>query len=197
MAEKHIDFGDDSEEYEEQEEEEIDMSNYQQDALQVQQEIEEFEKKKKLLLTTEGVSELDVIKLSHQTQTGLRQCECCIKFFEPNMICNQIEKDAMVQCHHCYFWMNYSNKEMCDSGVYGPSIVEYILNCQDAHKTETCTRLTDAGGCFLCEFKLGLPMDDIKNIHLLRSEDGQMEENESDCSIDDIKDVDDLNSIVL
>jgi hypothetical protein len=51
-------------------------------------------------------------------------------------------------------WTNYDiNQREHVDGTFGAwTIVEYILECKDTHNTETCTKDSVNGGCFLCDF---------------------------------------------
>ena len=56
-------------------------------------------------------------------------------------------------------------------GMYGFTIVDYILTCRNDHDANTCVRNTDAGGCFVCEYMLGMELKGIKNIEKLHEQD--------------------------
>jgi hypothetical protein len=100
---------------------------------------------------------------------GLKQCGFCNKFFKQDMIIpNKSGGQDDTQCWHCLFWMNYSvqTRKQVD-GSHGMTIADYIMKCKDIHEIKTCTRNSDSGGCFLCEYNLGLPLTDIKDVYKL------------------------------
>lgn len=119
-------------------------------------------------ITMEEMSELDI----NIKNLNLKQCTYCNKFYKEDMIIPVIDDtNNESQCWHCLFWMNYTipSRNLVD-GTYGMTIVEYILKCKDVHEIASCTRNSDNGGCFLCEYNLGIPITDIKDLHKLNSE---------------------------
>lgn len=142
-----------------------------------------------LNITTEGIDASIAINLTSDISASLRLCDFCNKYYKHEMFMLSQVGD-MYQCQHCFFYMNYHNKELCDASIFGPSIVEYILNCHETHNSTICQRLSDSGGCYLCEYKLGFPLDGVKNAHLLglnNQFNESDESDESDCDIDDLK----------
>ena len=67
-------------------------------------------------------------------------------------------------CFHCIFWTNYSPecRQLVD-GVYGKTIVEYVLECKDTHNKDTCSK----GACFLCDALNGVPIEGIMDGEVL------------------------------
>ena len=133
----------------------------------------EFSKEfsKDIKLSTEGYSEdsLEFSNLPDASKKYMSQCGTCMKFFSPTMI-NYISKEELL-CKHCFFWLNYDitlRKET--DGMYGTTIAKYILNCYTDHDSTKCSRMGDHGGCFLCEYKLGIPILDIKDAEMLDKE---------------------------
>jgi hypothetical protein len=93
---------------------------------------------------------------------NLKNCMICNKFYNDDMIVDI--KFADETCYHCYYWMNYSmNERKKVDGQDGKFISDYINKCKDIHLIDNCKRRSDAGGCFLCEHLLGLPIDGVKN----------------------------------
>jgi hypothetical protein len=125
----------------------------------------DFEQENLLCVSTEGANEDDLQQLNID-KINLHQCLICFKYFKEDMVVPLDGQDQ--QCWHCLFWMNYSidlRKQV--DGAYGMSIAEYILKCKDVHTSDTCTRNSDNGGCFLCEFNIGIPITDINNLDIL------------------------------
>lgn len=137
-------------------------------------------------ISTEGISQAE---MGHDMAKNLKQCIFCNKYFKHDMIVPMNEKNSQdQQCWHCLFWMNYGNRKNVD-GVYGFTIVEYILKCKNVHELDTCTRNTDSGGCFLCEHNLGLQITDVKDLYKLSSStdlpDRPIEDNEDHVDLND------------
>ena len=124
-------------------------------------------------ISSEGVTahELALLNLN-SSDLNLKQCTFCNKFFKQDMIIPDfdVHKNPVdeIQCWHCIFWMNYpiSARKNVD-GIFGMTIVDYILKCKDIHEMSSCTRNSDSGGCFLCEHNLGLPLTDVKDLNKL------------------------------
>ena len=103
-------------------------------------------------VTTEGIEHHDLKK----QKVKLKQCEYCNKYYNNDMILSYPDggkkkkniSDELI-CWHCLFWMNYSiSARKTVDGVFGLTIVDYILKCKDVHECQTCTRKSDSGGCF-------------------------------------------------
>lgn len=142
-------------------------------------------------VTTEGVSAHEMAELQlENSKNELKQCSFCNKFFKQDMLVPVFEnKNEDAQCWHCLYWMNYSiNTRKQVDGAYGLSIVEYIIKCKDIHEMDLCTRNTDSGGCFLCEFNLGLPITDVKDLYKLKDPSSVIPDN----PIDDFEDMIDI-----
>lgn len=116
-----------------------------------------------MILSTEGLTYDE--KNAMNIQKGLPFCDYCHKFYSSDMIFPLSFKTYSQKCYHCLFWMNYPiDARATVDGVHGGlTIREYIMKCKDIHVTETCPRKSDTGGCFLCEFNLGMPITDIKD----------------------------------
>lgn len=73
-------------------------------------------------------------------------------------------------CYHCYNWMNYSiySRDGIDGKNGNMYIVDYILKCRDDHDPCECDKNSEMGGCFLCDFILGEPIDKIMYPERLR-----------------------------
>lgn len=100
-------------------------------------------------VTVNGVEYKDKKKVCPEEQLTLIQCEFCQKFYQKTMI--TVEYDQGQICYHCLFWTNYSieQRQLVD-GIYGKTIVEYVMDCQDSHERETCQK--NLSGCFVCDF---------------------------------------------
>jgi hypothetical protein len=116
-------------------------------------------------MTTNGLEmQSDEIKLmSYENKKKLTQCSGCARCYNSDMI---TRNDQL--CWHCFFWMNYdiNARPFCD-GNEGLTIVQYILKCHEEHNEHICTKHTEHGGCFLCEYKLSIPILCVKDEHLL------------------------------
>ena len=132
-------------------------------------------------VSTEGISEEELYQLGNKN-LNLEKCSFCAKYYEYDMIAQIPNNDK--QCWHCLFWMNYAipTRSLVD-GVYGMTIVEYILKCKDVHEIKYCVKNSDSGGCFLCEYLLGVPLSDVKDLCRLKKE---IPENPKYNSEDDI-----------
>ena len=121
-------------------------------------------------LSTNGFlkEDIDYKKLSYATKKQLKMCNMCGKLYTNDMIFDIND----ITCYHCFFWINYdlSLRDIADNTSH-LIISEYILKCKDDHDITKCSRHTDKGGCFLCEYKLGIPIIDIKNAKLIYEEE--------------------------
>lgn len=139
----------------------------------------------KLNVSSEGVMHNNLYNMENKNALG--GCLYCNKYYSEDMLVPADKKDDR-QCYHCLFWMNYSveNRKHVD-GVFGMTIVDYINKCKDIHEMDTCIRKSDSGGCFLCEFNMGLPVTDVKDLNKLyyNSNDGLPDHPEDD-EIDDL-----------
>lgn len=117
-------------------------------------------------ISTEGVYGQELKLFGFKKLSDIKQCSICEKYYKLDMIVPNYDQES--QCWHCLFWMNYSisTRKNVD-GTYGLSIVDYILKCKDIHEIDKCKRNSDSGGCFLCEYNLGLPLTDIKELDKL------------------------------
>lgn len=124
-----------------------------------------------VIMTTEGIDE-SVLKTINLTQIqDIVQCHCCAKYFNKSLIVS----DPMMgeqMCKHCMCWLNYEPEKRMEFdmkcvGLSGFCIAEYILTCYEAHDSTKCTRMTDHGGCFLCDYNLNLDIPNILNREML------------------------------
>jgi len=133
---------------------------------------EDYEHDKSMYIN--GVLYEDYKKLPHNKQVNSVQCSYCQKFYsntqQPKMFTTEFSEGEPV-CFHCIFWMNYdvSSRPHVD-GVYGMTIVEYVMECKDSHDKATCTRNSDAGGCLLCDYLNGVPIDNVLGADVLINE---------------------------
>jgi hypothetical protein len=121
--------------------------------------------------------------LKFYEQTTLALCEFCNKIFNKSMMAKEYTLDGNHSeriCFHCLFNLNY-NLEMRSQvdGIYGKTIVEYIMECKDFHNQEMCQMKTLSGGCFICDFLNQIPIDGILDAELL----GIYEEEKIDDSV--------------
>lgn len=120
-------------------------------------------KEDNVLISTEGISEEDNIVSNYVRSKNLKKCDVCQRYYSLDMIVDPEGLDSM--CWHCLFWMNYDITCRKDvDGNLGMCIADYIYKCEKDHNMEICTKRTDQGGCFLCEYKLGYILSDIKDI---------------------------------
>lgn len=114
-----------------------------------------------LNVTTEGVSQDQYKTINLAKVKDLLGCSWCGKYFNNEIII--IDKDGSV-CKHCMFSVNYDEKTRLDFDTEcakkGTGIALYIIECKDAHNTNGCTRYPY---CYLCDFKLGIPLKNILN----------------------------------
>lgn len=153
-----------------------DDANYLKDALEQIKKLEQEDNKSKmnkktagLEVTTEGISQDDCKNINLAKITDLLQCHWCAKYHNNEIILKK--KDYNV-CKHCYFSVNHDeanrlkfDTECADEGT---GIALYIIECKDSHNTEKCTRKAD---CYLCDFKLGKPINNILNVSMLGIEE--------------------------
>jgi len=131
-------------------------------------------------IPTEGLTAEEI--LINQIKLGVKvnMCEACGKYFGENILVHVAD---MLQCYHCFFFMNFANENTIN-GQIGPTVIEYILLCQEQHKSP-CSHLSDMGGCYICLYKTGCP---IEGLELLDKDKIDNSDNESHCSIDDVCD---------
>jgi hypothetical protein len=112
-------------------------------------------------LTSDGIVDEKIAKKF--PKDILRQCEFCHKYFDKKDMMITMSAENTV-CLHCYFWINYDEglRQLAD-GQFGIKIVDYILKCSKDHVMDQCQRKTDAGGCFLCEYQLGIKITNIRD----------------------------------
>ena len=133
---------------------------------------EDIEQDKSMYIN--GIMYEDYKKLPHHKQVNSVQCSYCQKFYnntqQPKMFTTEFSEGEPV-CFHCIFWMNYdiASRPHVD-GVYGMTIVEYVMECKDLHDKATCTRNSDAGGCLLCDYLNGVPIDNVLGADVLINE---------------------------
>jgi len=159
---------------------------------------EDNDNKNNEILSTDGISENDINykKLKYVIKKTLKKCDMCGKKYTDDMIIDITNNDEYT-CYHCFFWINYdlSLRDIADNAV-NITIAEYILKCKDDHNIALCTRHTEHGGCFLCEYKSGFPIINIRNSTLIYQE--SKDEKEVIITDDDIcNDIPNANEIVI
>ena len=133
-------------------------------------------------IPTEGLKAEEIILNKIKPGVKVNMCEACGKYFGENILVHVAD---MLQCYHCFFFMNFCNENTIN-GQIGPTVIEYILLCQEQHKSP-CSHLSDMGGCYICLYKTGCP---IEGLELLDKNKGinDNSDNDSHCSIDDVCD---------
>ena len=136
---------------------------------------ENIEQTNAILLSTNGFLEDDINykKLAYVTKKTLKSCGMCGKLYTNDMII--YINDNELTCYHCFFWINYdlSLRDIADNTVH-LTIAEYVLKCKDDHDITLCTRHINHG-CFLCEYKTGFSIINIKNAKLIYEETEETE----------------------
>lgn len=131
-------------------------------------------------IPTEGLKVDEM--LINQIKPGVKvnMCEACGKYFGENILVHVAD---MLQCYHCFFFMNFGNENTIN-GQIGPTVIEYILLCQEQHESP-CSHLSDMGGCYICLYKTGCPIEGLELLDKSRIDNS---DNDSHCSIDDVCD---------
>lgn len=100
------------------------------------------------------------------------QCLYCSKFYDKSkngMICFEYDKEAPI-CYHCIFWMHYSLESRAQvDGVYGKTIVEYILQCYEFHDKNSCLRSKEQNACLICDYLNGVNIENIIGCDVLKN----------------------------
>lgn len=122
-------------------------------------------------ITTEGIDETVLKSINLAYVQDMIQCHCCSKYYNKSLIIND-EGFGEQMCKHCLCWLSYSVEtrlefDMKCASLHGFCIAEYILTCHEAHISEKCTRMTDNGGCLLCDYNLNLDIPNILNREML------------------------------
>jgi len=143
-------------------------------------------------ITTDGASADELANVGSDILKSLIHCTFCNFYYKQDMIVpfqknddnnnnnnNKNNKNNDEQCWHCFYWMNYGSRKEVD-GKYGNTIGDYIIKCKDVHEMNKCTRNSDSGGCFLCEYNLGLPITDVIGIEKLKKLDGTLPDKPSE-----------------
>lgn len=122
-------------------------------------------------ITTEGIGEAVLKSINLAYVQDMIQCHCCSKYYNKSLIVND-EAFGEQMCKHCLCWLSYAVEtrlefDMKCASIHGFCIAEYILTCHEAHGSETCTRMTDKGGCLLCDYNLNLDIPNILNREML------------------------------
>ena len=137
------------------------------------------------------------LKVKFGEQSKLGQCSYCLKFYHKDkdqMLSAEYESAGDFVCFHCIFWINYKleTRQTVD-GVYGKTIVEYIVQCRDSHDKDSCTRSTAEGGCFLCDSLNNIPIEDIINGEVLSDIFGDPSKNSTKNKLEVPKPEDDIS----
>lgn len=120
-------------------------------------------------IITEGLNHSDYKKMSKDKISNLAMCSNCQKYYNTDFFV-ALENDDDI-CQHCFFWINYDEDSRLNIDKkysnFGITVANYVITCHQNHNFETCTRRTDTGGCLLCDYKLGIPIQNILNPELL------------------------------
>ena len=112
-----------------------------------------------------GMALEEAQKVANTGKIPLAQCDTCGKYYAKqgtNSMMTYEYMEGQPVCFHCMFWMNYDVTTRGNvDGVFGKTIVGYILQCKDYHDKITCTRHTNNGGCFLCDYLNGAPVEGV------------------------------------
>jgi len=98
-------------------------------------------------------------------------CELCTNKYPQEMIIDKKFCDFN-QCYDCLFSMNFNDKNIIN-GSMGINLKDYIELSIKNHANINeipCSRLSDAGGCYICMKLLDIPFD-IPNIAEINKKD--------------------------
>lgn len=125
---------------------------------------------KKMNVPIEGITYFEKIKYGNTITSKLQQCDYCQRFYTGELIIPTTEDDVTI-CQHCHFTLYYdlsARKEGDEKYAnFGISVSSYILNFAKDHNVEKCTKKTNMGGCFLCEYRNGFIIEGINNPELI------------------------------
>jgi hypothetical protein len=120
----------------------------------------------KLNIPTDGLDQINVNLIN-----VVKQCNYCQKWFANKLIVD--DKEGQL-CKHCLYWVNYDERARLEFDkkciTQGFCIAEYIIEYNETHNSNKCTRNSDSGGCFLCDYKKGIPILNIMNINMLKQQ---------------------------
>lgn len=116
----------------------------------------------------------------------MSQCSFCSNFYQNNSQNNIITTEyspGEIVCFHCIFFLNYNppTQRVSVDGVYKKTIVEYIMECHQSHKPQSCTHSTE---CFICDYLNGIPIEGIfgaENLMKINIEPEINAGSDSDC----------------
>jgi hypothetical protein len=108
-------------------------------------------------IPTEGIDNCNSLKECNPS-IKIFECEACDKVYGGLM---KIELDEILFCAHCFYSMNYGNKEIIVFSTI--SIDQYIFTCSSSHQSP-CPKLKDSGGCYLCMANMGMNIDDVNEL---------------------------------
>lgn len=126
------------------------------------------------IITSEGISQDKIKQLKLENTKNIIQCNWCQIYYNNDMI---LQTDGNV-CKHCFFSVNYAQENRlkfdleCAKKGYG--IAPYILDCHESHDTTQCIRQPF---CYLCDYKLKIPIKDILNYEMLDNDRPEKETN--------------------
>lgn len=95
---------------------------------------------------------------------NVSQCAYCTKYYhsngDENMGSFEYDTEGNFVCFHCMFSINYDiEARPIVDGVYGKTILEYVIQCKDSHDTNKCPR--NGNECFICDNIKGIIIEGI------------------------------------
>lgn len=137
-------------------------------------------------ISVNGMKENELVNIPYETRIMFVQCDYCAKFYNKDMIAQQYDEGSQV-CFHCLYWLNYKPElRPFVDGVFGKSIVEYIMETRDSHDIAECDKRT-TGGCIVCDHLDGLVLEGVANNELLINDNPYDSEKSNGCDDDKIK----------
>jgi hypothetical protein len=111
---------------------------------------------KNITMTIDGILASNSKKLQNLDQYSL--CDVCDKYYTNDLI--DTTDNTFIKCVHCHFFLKYedfTSKEMTD--LEKTDLSNYVNAYANKHNSKECTKKSDMGGCFLCEYSEGVIPD--------------------------------------
>lgn len=125
-----------------------------------------------------GINSNEINNLKYDDRIMLTQCDFCAKFFSKDMIVPEYGNDGTIICFHCLYWVNYKpDLRPFVDGVFGKTIVEYIMETRDSHDITVCNK-RNAGGCIVCDHLDGILLENVANNEILINDIDNTNDNE-------------------
>jgi len=137
-------------------------------------------------ITTNGIkmSSMEYKHLQPPVKTKLSMCDFCGTSYKQDMI---VECNGDLNCMHCFFWSHYHIERRPEAdGIYGPTIVDYILKCRADHDIYNCSNSFYTGCCFICDHFAGEDLMGVKDTNRLLSTTENYINQEDDLNDDDV-----------